>query len=61
MAYIIFYGSVSEFIGEDLEDLAAAPALFAVGVVGEVVWVHAAQVVLEVVRAGPWVAWCGYD
>lgn len=51
---------VAEFVGEDFENLAIAPAGFAVCVVSVVVGGDAAQVAFEVVRSRPGVGG-GYD
>ena len=58
--HVVFYGPVAELGAEDLEELLAAPALFAVGVVGEVVGEDFSEAVFEAVGSRPWIA-RGYD
>lgn len=53
---VVLGGAVAELAGEDVEDLAVAPALLAEGVVGEVVGRHLAQAIFEEVRRWPRVA-----
>jgi len=54
--FVVCQAAVAEFGGEDVEEGAVAPALFAVRVVGVVVGGDAPEVGLEVVRARPGVA-----
>jgi hypothetical protein len=54
--YVVGWRAVAEFGGEDVEDFAAAPALFAVCGVCEVVGCYASKAIVQKVRARPWVA-----
>ena len=55
-ANVVLERPVAELVREDVDDGPAAPALLAIGVVGEVVGAHLAEAVLEVVRPRPGIA-----
>lgn len=60
--YIVGWRAVAELGGEDVEDFAATPALFAVCGVGEVIRCYAPKAVVQKVRTRPWVAdGCDHD
>lgn len=59
--YIILYWPVPELARKDIQQLPAAPSLLAVGVVGVMVGMHAAQSILPKVRSRPGIAWRRQD
>ena len=54
--YVVFDRPVTKLLAVDIDQRPPAPALLAVGVVGEVVGAHLPQAILEVVRPRPGIA-----
>jgi hypothetical protein len=61
--YVVFGWTITEFVFENLEDLAASPSLFAVCVVGIVIGDYSseAEFFVQLVGSGPGIAGCCDD
>jgi len=57
--YVVCCWSVSKLAREDIQDFPISPALFTVCIVGEMIWVHSSQSIVEKVWPRPGIGGSG--